>query len=220
MAKTIETSAATLAKEARLIAGMLGNDRKAQYELYVYCSEYFRSCYRSMFFADEETAGEIFQNTFITLWEKVERRHIGVEDGRLVGKDGKPFKGSVLTFFMKAARLKYLEYARKNPRHADPEAETARKARAGSVDQREYAEQLYDSTENVMLEIISDVISRMSPRCSEILTKFYYEEKNLDTIMREVPTIESKDALKSKKHKCMETLRKSAKDIYDRYLNP
>lgn len=219
MAKTMETSAATKAKEARLIAGLIGNDRKAQYELYVYCSEYFRACYRGMFFADEETAEEIFQNTFITLWEKVERRYITVEDGTLICKDGKPFNGSILTFFMKTAKLKYLEYARKNPRHADPEAETARKARAEGVDHSDYAELLYDSNENVMLEIISDVISRMSPRCSEILTKFYYEEKNLDAIMREVPTIESKDALKSKKHKCMETLRKSAKDIYNRYLN-
>ena len=78
---------------------------------------------------------------------------------------------------------------------------------------------LYDSEENTMLDIIADIISQMSERCREILSKFYYEEKDLDTILSEVSTIDSKDALKTKKHKCMESLRKSAKDIYNRYLN-
>ena len=69
-----------------------------------------------------------------------------------------------------------------------------------------------------MLEIIADVISNMSARCSEILTKFYYEEKNLDKILEEIPSIDSKNALKSKKYKCMETLKETAAGIYDLYL--
>ena len=47
---------------------------------------------------------------------------------------------------------------------------------------------------------------------------FYYEEKTLDDIMIELTTFESKNALKTRKYKCMEELRKSAKSIYRRYL--
>lgn len=51
----------------------------------------------------------------------------------------------------------------------------------------------------MMLEIIADIISHMSPRCSQILTKFYYEEKKLEIILKEMPTIESYAALKTKR---------------------
>ena len=43
--------------------------------------------------------------------------------------------------------------------------------------------------------------------------------KTLDDIMIELRTFESKNALKTRKYKCMEELRKSAKSIYCRYLN-
>ena len=86
-------------------------------------------------------------------------------------------------------------------------------------DAQQYINMLYDSEDNKMLDIIADVISHMSERCCEILSKFYYEEKDLDTILFEIPTIGSKNALKTKKHKCMELLRNSAKNIYCNYLN-
>ena len=78
---------------------------------------------------------------------------------------------------------------------------------------------LYDSDDETMLEIIADCISKMSKQCNQILTMFYYEEKTLDDIMTELSTFESKNALKTRKYKCMEELRKSAKSIYRRYLN-
>ncbi len=114
---------------------------------------------------------------------------------------------------MAVARLKNLELSRDKSDCVDLESELAQH------DKQQYADMLYDSEENTMLDIIADIISQMSERCREILSKFYYEEKDLDTILSEVSTIESKDALKTKKHKCMESLRKSAKDIYNRYLN-
>ena len=58
----------------------------------------------------------------------------------------------------------------------------------------------------------------MPERCYEILTKFYYEEKDLDSILKEIPSIESKNALKTKKHKCMENLREGARETYERFL--
>ena len=206
-------------KEARLVAGMCDNDKKIQSELYAYCSRYFWANYRGVFFAEEKSAAEIFQNTFIAMWENIERKKIYVSDGRVMGKNNEPLNGSILTYFMGIARIKYLEWVREHPSYADPETEMGRKVREEGFDAQQYINMLYDSEDNKMLDIIADVISHMSERCCEILSKFYYEEKDLDTILFEIPTIGSKNALKTKKHKCMELLRNSAKNIYCNYLN-
>lgn len=219
MAKTIQFRAPIQKNEARLVAGMADERRRTQYELYAYCADYFWDNYRGVFFADENSAAEILQNTFIAFWENIERRKIYVEDSIVMGKDNKPLNGSILTYFMSIARNKYLEYGRKHPVYADPETELGRLLRAEGFDPNEYRDMLYDSGENMMLEIIADVISHMSPRCNQILTKFYYEEKKLETILKEMPTIESYDALKTKKNKCLNALRKSVREIYKRKLN-
>lgn len=219
MAKTVKFRSSIQEKEARLVKGMADNRRQAQYELYTYCSDYFWGNYRGVFFAEENAAAEILQNTFIAFWENIERGRLYVEDGTVMGRDNKPLSGSILTYFMGIARNKYLEYGREHPVYADPETELGRLIRETGAGSDEYMSMFYDSGENMMLEIIADVISHMSSRCSEILTKFYYEEKKLETILDEIPAIESYKALKTKKHKCMETLRKSANEIYHRKLN-
>lgn len=219
MAKTIQFRSPIQENEARLVAGMADKRRRTQYELYAYCSDYFWDNYKGVFFAEENAAAEILQNTFIAFWENIERKKIYVADGIVMGKDNKPLNGSILTYFMSIARNKYLEYGREHPVYADPETELGRLLRAEGFDPNEYIDMLYDSGENLMLDIIADVISHMSQRCCEILTKFYYEEKKLETILMEMPTIESYDALKTKKNKCMNSLRKSAREIYKRKIN-
>lgn len=219
MAKIVQFSTPTQQKEARLVEGMADKRGRTQYELYAYCADYFWQNYRGVFFAAADTAAEILQNTFIAFWENIERRKIYVVDGVVMGKGNVPLNGSILTYFMGIARYKYLEWGREHPVYADPETEMGRKIKKEGVDLKEYMDLLYDSGENMMIDIIADVISNMSPRCSEILTKFYYEEKKLEVILNEIPTIESKDALKTKKHKCMEALRKSAREIHKRMLN-
>ncbi|MGN0282449.1 MAG: RNA polymerase sigma factor [Prevotella sp.] len=219
MAKTIQMNIPLQDNEARLVEGMKDKGRNTQYELYAYCSDYFWENYKGVFFADEEAAAEILQNTFIAFWENIEREKIFVENGVVMGKGHEPLKGSILTYFMSIARYKYMEYSREHPVYADPETELGRLIRQKGFDSNKYVDMMYDSGENMMLDIISDLISQMSPRCSQILTKYYYEEKKLEVILTEIPEIESYKALKSKKHKCMDTLRKSAKEIYHRRLN-
>lgn len=220
MVKTIRFRAPIQEKEARLVAGMADKRRSTQYELYTYCSDYFWDNYKGVFFADEEAAAEILQNAFIAFWENIERKKIYVEDGIVKGKEAKPLNGSILTYFMSIARNKYLEYGREHPVYADPETEWGHLIREDGFDSDAYIDMLYDSGENMMIDIIADVISHMSPRCNEILTKFYYEEKTLETILEEIPTIATYDALKTKKNKCLNTLRESAREIYKRKLNP
>lgn len=218
MSKNIQFRTPKQENEARLVSGMADKDLSMQYELYAYCSDYFWDNYRGVFFADEKAAAEILQDTFIAFWENIERKKIYVDDGIVMGKDAKPLNGSILTYFMSIARNKYLEYVREHPVYADPETELGRLLRKEGFNPNEYTDMLYDSGENMMLEIIADIISHMSPRCSQILTKFYYEEKKLEIILKEMTTIESYAALKTKKNKCMNMLRKSAREIYYRKL--
>lgn len=219
MAKKIKMQTPQQEKEARLVAGMYDKDKKAQSEMYRYCSDYFWTKYRGVFFADENTAKEIFQNTFIVLWEKIERRKIYVSDGWIMGKNDEPFSSNILSYFMGIAEKKHMEWVRSHPHYGDPEMAKEKKVREEGADAEKCIAILYDPIENTMLDIISDVISHMSERCSQVLSKFYYEGKNLDTILTEIPTISNKDSLKNKKHECLASLRKTARNIYKNYLN-
>ena len=219
MAKTINLKVSVSEKEALLVRGMYEKSRRVQNEMYAYCADYFWDNYRGVFFAGEQTAAEILQNAFVTFWENIENGKIYVKNGVVMGKGNMPLRGSILTYFMSIARYKFLEYGREHPVFADPETELGRLIRSEGLSPNGYEDMLYDSGENMMFEIIADVISHMPQRCNEILTKFYYEEKKLEDILKEIPSIDSYKALKTKKHKCMETLRKSAKDIHRRMLN-
>lgn len=184
--------------------------------LHYHCKRYFDDNYRGVFFVGPEHKDEIFQEAFITLWKKIMNKKIFVEDGELKGKNGTAFSGKLTTFFMSIARLKYLEWARENMhRYTNEEEERRRREQEMEL----FKTLLYDSDDEMMLEIIADCISKMSKQCNQIITLFYYEEKTLDDIMVELKTFISKDALKTRKYKCMEELRKSAKSIYRRYLN-
>ena len=198
------------------VEGVFRHDPVMERALHYHCKRYFDENYKGVFFVGNENKDEIFQEAFITLWEKIMKKKIYVEDGELKGKNGDAFSGKLTTFFMSIARLKYLELARENMhRHTDVEE----KRRIREQEAELFKMLLYGNDDETMLEIIADCISKMSRQCNQILTMFYYEEKTLDDIMIELTTFESKNALKTRKYKCMEELRKSAKSIYRRYLN-
>ena len=219
MAKILKFRTSRQEHEARLVAGMADTGRQTQNELYAYCADYFWKNYRGVFFADEYTAAEILQEAFITFWENIERRKIYVKEGKVMGKDNNPLNGSILTYFMSIARIKGLEMGHKPSFNPDSETELVRIIRKEGCDPNGYIDILNDSSENIMFEIIAYVISHMPQQCREILTKFYYEEKKLETILNEMPTMNSYDALKTRKNKCLNTARKSAREIHKRILN-
>lgn len=197
------------------VEGVSRHDQEMERALYEHCKRYFDANYRGVFFISSEVQKmEVFQNAFITLWENIERKRIQVENGVLKGKDGKIFASSLTTYFMGIAKLKYLEWVREHSRIDSEDEGQQRK-----LDLNAYKDLLYDDGKEAMLTIIADCISRMSERCSQIISMFYYEEKDLDDILEALPSFKSKDALKTAKHKCMENLRKTAQGIYHRYLN-
>ena len=119
---------------------------------------------------------------------------------------------------MGIARLKYMEWVKQYPLSIDLNTEMGRLIKNKGFDEEKYLDELYGESDNIQLDIIGDLIPNLSPRCYEIISKYYYEGKNLDRIIKEIPSIESKNALKTKKHKCMENLRLLANETYNRYL--
>ena len=117
---------------------------------------------------------------------------------------------------MGIAKLKYLEWVRKNKESLSLDDPDFVVKEEGSME--DFVGLLYDKEDKKGLEIIADCISKMSKRCNQILTMFYCEEKTLDVILEEIPSFESKNALKTTKYKCMETLRKFSNEIYKRFI--
>lgn len=206
MAKLIKFDVLKRRYEARIVGKVYDGDKSAQYELYKYCADYYYEKYRSLFSATGDAVDEIFQNSFIKLWENIEMRKLVAKGNDLIGKDNQPLDCSIRTYFMGIARLKYLEWMREYSINDN------------GFNEKEYLTRLYEDSDNVQMDILSDIISHMPIRCYEILTKYYYEGKNYDRILKEIPSIQSKDGLKTKKHKCMESLREVAVETYNRYL--
>ena len=81
--------------------------------------------------------------------------------------------------------------------------------------QQMYGDENDEETRN---RIVDDCIQRISPRCAEILTMFYYEEKTLDEILAaRHETNSSKNGLKTAKNKCMNTLRSLCNEEFRKY---
>ena len=202
--------------DAEYVEGVYKCNHLMERALHYHCKRYFDQNYRGVFFIGNDHKDEIFQEAFIKLWENIMARKLYVEDGVLKGKDGKPFSGKLTTYFMKIAKLKFLEWVRKNlHRASDEDEERAMIEQEMDI----FKDILYDSDDEVMLEIIADCISHMSKRCNQILTMFYYEEKTLDDIMDEIPEFNSRRALITRHYKCLKDLRNAANSIYDKYLN-
>lgn len=202
--------------DADYVDGVYRRKPSIENALYKHCKEYFDEKYRAMFIVEDEYKEEIFHESFVTLWENIEHRRLYVEDGVLKGKGGEPFSGKLTTYFMSIARLKYLEWVRnrRNTLMPDDDDKVWKK-----IDKDSYKDYLYDEDDETIITIIADCISHMSERCNQIITMFYYERKTLDDMMLELPSFESKNALKTAKYKCMENLRKSAEEIHRRYIN-
>lgn len=200
--------------DADLVEGMFERDPRIGKAIYFHCKKYFDENYRSVFLVGDDDKQDIFQEAFITLWQNILKKKIYVEDGELKGKEGKAFTGKLTTYFMSIAKLKYLEWVRITTfvPYTTEEITTLTNL---------YKDLLFDDSldeDEVKFRIIEECISHMSERCCQILTMFYYEMKTLDQIMGELTTFISKDALKTTKYKCMQTLHDSANSIYNRYF--
>lgn len=190
--------------------------------LYNQCKQYYNENHWVLFKVDEKTNEDIFHNTFIVLWQNIEKEIVSVKDGVLMGKDGEPFKGRLTTYLMDIAKLKYLEWQRedekvhpKGRKLTSPEEETPPTTTLTEINKNIKRWLLYGNDEQIKLAIISDLIGQMSERCAEILSRFYYEEMDYSKMIGELPTYGSIDALKTQKYKCMQRLKALSGERYN-----
>ena len=137
-----------------LVEAVYKGNQVIEMALFDYCKNYFDSHYKAVFFVEDEYKKEIFQESIIKLVSLIERRKIYVEKGVLRGHDGRVFSGKLTTFFMGIAKMKYMEWVRKEKRQAfiDKRSELEE----GMNDLEQYQAQLYGGNET-MLEIIEDL---------------------------------------------------------------
>lgn len=198
--------------DTEYVCGMKSGNKRIQSHFYNHCRDYFNQTYPKLFFTDNEQKNDIFEDAFIILWQKIERGEIYAKDGLVISKDGKQMKCSLKTFMMSIAWNKFREYTRKH-REAlfEDMFSSTKQAAFKSIS---LLDNQVDDIEGVKFEIIATCVAKMPKRCNQILTMFYFEGKKLDTIMIELNTFTSKDALKTAKNKCFSTLKNNVLQQY------
>lgn len=197
--------------DVQYVEGVCNHNPAMEKALYKHCKSYFNDTFNKYFFIDFSHKDEIFQESFIVLWEHIERRRIYVEDGVLKGPDGKPFKSALTTYLFSIASNKYKEWSRGNIAAGDEELCTTMPEPQDETDDT----LMY---QDKMREIVADCITVMSEQCRIILTLFYYEGQNLDEILQALPSYKDKNTLKTRKNKCLDKLRENANNIYNNFL--
>lgn len=201
--------------DAAYVEGLVNKNPLVAKSFHYHCKQYFDNNFKGVYIYSDDK-NDIFQESFLTLWNHITSKKIYVEDGLLKGRDGKPFSGKLTTYFISIAKLKNLEWLRKN-QHYILEDSARKYLETMEIDAIE--DLFYGDKNEGMLEIIAYCIGRLPKGCNQILTLFYYEEKDLDDILKIMTTYNSKKAIKTAKHKCMKRLKESAETIYEKYFN-
>ena len=202
--------------DAEVVRGLRLHSGRMEEWFYRKARTYFNQHFREVFF-DQDRKQEIFQSAFLKLWTEIDNGTITAGDDGTVERRQRngemvPMTCSLTTFLMAFAKNEYREMVRSNK--LDCYAEIYDTAEQAEVQQM-YGD---ENGEEIRNRIVDDCIQRISPRCAEILTMFYYEEKTLDEILAaRQETNSSKNGLKTAKNKCMNTLRSLCNEEFRRY---
>lgn len=197
--------------DAAFVDGVYRCNPAMERGLHRLCKEYYEKNFHKPEIG-EEGKKDIFQSSLLALWNNIRNRKLYVEDGELRGKDGSLFTSTLTTYFMGIVNNKTLEWLRKNPIAESTKTKTDIITESISED---IIDDFNEDDETLRRKrIIFHRVSHMAKRCNRILTLFYYEEKDYDEIMFQMPSFKSKDALKTAKYKCLKQLRESVNGTY------
>lgn len=156
---------------------------------------------------------DLFQDSFIILWEKMESRQIYIMDGAIhvLSKKGDQEIPDMLGYFMRIVKNKYLEMFHSG-KYVMPLNDVVI-----SSDEDFFEELYWDEDPDVEKDrIVSQCLLSLPKSCLEILTMFYYEKKSLEQILEERHENSSYDGLKSRKSKCMTNLKKRISESFNK----
>lgn len=200
--------------DAEVVAAYRDDDSRIQRAWYLHCRSVFAAkgaLYTNLSDYDRD---DLFQDAFIVVWQKMESGQIRTgDDGALVrlSPQGPVPLPDLAAFFMGVVHIKYLE--RFHSRNiAVPLDETLTPEGAADIGDI-YWDEDPDAEKD---RIVTSCLNSLPASCLEILTKFYYEKKSLDQILAERPQNTSYDGLKTRKSKCMATLKKRIAAEFER----
>ena len=205
--------------DADMIEAVTRRDNARLERIYDDCHAYFCR-HAGAFFISEANLDDIFQESLLHLWREIETQRIQIVAGvicRWHDGEAKPMTSSFKTFLMAIAKRKHWEQQRRQQTESlDALASTEA---IDIIATARYGGQLPDDAaeQDARERIVSDCILSMSPRCREILTLFYYEQRTLDDILMHREANTSKMGLKTSKYKCMQRLREMVQAQFKRY---
>lgn len=180
-------------------------DKKIQQFWYEKCRSQFGKGTSNYPGLSDPAREDLFQDSFIILWEKMESHRIYIRDGRVnvSSKKGDNVVPDMIGYFMRIVKNKYLEMF-----HGGKFTLPLNEVITSSKDDF-FGELYWDEDPEVEKDrIVSQCLLSLPKSCQEILTMYYYEKKSLEQILQERPENTSYDGLKSRKSKCMTNLKK------------
>lgn len=205
--------------DAQIVEAFATADHLLMHQYYEACrSTVRRATSRYQGITDYER-DELFQDSFIVLWEKIETRAIFTDRGHVFVRTraGIAPLPDLTAYFIRIVRNKYLELMRRSSRTAALSDTLIADIEAHNLNEPLW----WDSDPDVMKERLMSEALRSLPRgCIDLLTKFYYDRMTLDQILAERPDGSSYDGLKTRKSKCLASLRRRmAKALADAGLS-
>lgn len=199
--------------DAEVIEGIQSNNGSVEKTFYLSCQKYFKERRAGVFDhkSGAQEAQDLFQDSFLMLWQEIQARRIYVRDNYAwrTDRSGKNRKmsASLKTYLMAIAKYKNYELLREEEIYvAEP---------ANAPDTPNTLEE--EADEYTSEWIVEQCVNTLPPRCKHILTLFYYEGKSLDEILAIRNENQSKDGLKTGKSKCMKTLKEKILNQFKLY---
>lgn len=190
--------------DAQVVAAYSSGDRVIQRAWYERCRSAFASFVPSFANLSDYDRDDLFQDAFILVWEKMESGRIYADASGALARAtpaGLRPVPDLMAFFKAVVRIKYLErfHSRNTGIDLDP----------GELTAEDESDIYWDEDPEVEKDrIVTACLNSLPASCLEILTMFYFEHKTLDQILAERPENTSYDGLKTRKSKCMATLKK------------
>lgn len=186
--------------DEEVIVGLQNNDQAIERRFYLSCRQYFKDRHSGVFVFKEGARDEqdLFQDSFVMLWQEIQTRQIYVRDNYAwrIDSNGNNRKmtASLNTYLLSIAKNRNHEIIREEEPYVPGNNISADKEDSG-----------YEESSSEW--IVDMCVDALPPRCKNILTLFYYERKTLDEILEIRNENQSKDGLKTGKSKCMRLLK-------------
>lgn len=231
--------------DSEIVVGIQKNDKTFQEYFYNECKKYFDQNYGSVFIMEKSLKDDIFQETYIKLWNDIEDHRIYIgNDGKVwrIDRNGNnnPMTTHLRPFLMDIAKNVYRVWLRKpgevlmddlfpvssgkgeeDGSYFDKVTSTASPWADDDPIITKYSDSFDqglsdDDQRGTIIEIVQIAIMHLSATCRDILTKIYYEGKTLDEILSSRDENSSKDGLKTSKYKCMKRFEADVINMFEK----